>query len=123
MRQRPGMAELERLAEAILRDAPLPEDRKSLSYDQRMALKAQFIAAYDRDHGAADMEEEIKLFTALYPEDAEGSVEILNRRLATEIRAGKWDESPSALITLLMQQVRARLVRTNPRYLKSTLGE
>jgi hypothetical protein len=123
MRQRPDTAELERLAEAILRDTPLPDDRQDRTYEQRMALKAQSIAAHDRENGVADMEEEIALFAVLYGEDAEARVETLNRRLATEIRAGVWDEAPPALNALLMQQVRARLVRTNPRYLKATLGE
>ncbi len=131
MRQRPDTAELERLAEAILRDAPLPDDPKARSYEQRMALKALSIAAYDWDHGAAGMVSEIDLFTTLYGadavEEAEGNagarIEALNRRLAAEVRAGKWDEAPPVLIALLMQQVRARLVRTNPRYLKATLGE
>ena len=31
--------------------------------------------------------------------------------------------APPALIALLMGQVRARLARTNPRYLKATLGD
>ena len=131
MKQRPGAAELERLAEAILRDAPLPDDPKVRSYEQRMAMKARAIAAYDRDRGAADIAEEIDLFTALYGEDAvaqargdgEARLEALNRGLAAEIRAGKWDEAPPALIALLMGQVRARLARSNPRYLKAALGE
>ena len=131
MRQRPNTAELDRLAEAILHDAPLPDDPKARSYEQRMALKALSIADYDRQHGVAGMVSEIDLFTALYGADIveevegndEGRIEALNRRLATEIRAGKWDEAPPALIALLMQQVRVRLVRTNPRYLKATLGE
>lgn len=131
MRQRPDADEFERLADAILRDAPLPEDRKALSYEQRMALKARGIAAFDRRHGEADMEEEGALFAALHGEDAvknaeendEARIELLNRRLASDIRVGKWDEAPSAFIALLTGQVRARLARTNPRYLKATLGE
>lgn len=123
MRQRPDAAEFERLADAILRDAPLPEDRKALSYEQRMALKAQGIAAFDKERGAADMEEELALFAALYGQDNCASIEALNRRLADEIRAGKWDESPDALTTLLMSQICARLERSNSKYLKATLGE
>lgn len=131
MRQRPDAAELERLADAILRDAPLPGDPKDRSYEQRMALKAQSIAAYDREHGAAGMEEEIELFAAFYGEqivkkagdDDKIRIAALNRRLAGEIRVGVWDETPPALIALLMGQVRARLARSNPRYLEATLGE
>lgn len=131
MRQRPGAAELERLAEAILRDQPLADDPKERSYEQRMALKALSIAAYDRDHGAAGMEEEIELFTALYGgeitktggDDDRARLAALNLALATDIRGGVWDAAPPALIALLMGQVRARLARTNPRYLKATLGE
>ena len=123
MRQRPDTAQLERLADAILRAAPLPDDPKARSYEQRMALKAQSIVAYDRERGAADMEEELSLFAALYGQDTGPSIEALNRRLADEIRAGKWDKAPPALASLLMKQVRARLVRSNPKYLKATLGE
>lgn len=131
MRQRPDAAGLERLADAILRDAPLPDDPKARSYEQRMALKALSIAAYDRDHGAADIAEEIDLFTALYGEelmkrgghDDKGWIATLNCVLATQIRVGELDEAPPALIALLMAQVRARLARSNPRYLKATLGE
>lgn len=131
MKQRPDTVELQRLADAVLRDNPLPDERKTCSYEQRMALKAQSIADYDREHGAAGMEEEIDLFTALYGEEVmkvggdedEVLIKALNLCLATEIRAGKWDEAPSALIALLMGQVRARLARSNPKYLKATLGE
>ncbi len=45
----------------------------------------------------------------------------LNRRLAAEIRAGAWDAALPALRDLLMAQVRARLARTNPKYLKARL--
>ncbi|MBE9553741.1 MAG: hypothetical protein IMF05_09800, partial [Proteobacteria bacterium] len=129
--QRPDTAELERLAEAVLREHPLPDDRQDRSYEQRMALKARSIADYDRKHGAAGVVEELALFTTLYGPDAveevegndEARIEALNRRLAAEIRACKWDEASPTLIALLMQQVRARLIRTNPRYLKTTLGE
>jgi hypothetical protein len=130
MRQRPGAAELERLAEAILRDDPLPDDPNSRSYEQRMALKALSIAAHDRDHDTADLIEEIDLFAALYGEEitnevgSEDAARIvaLSRRLAGEIRTGMYDEPPPSLMALLMAQVRARLARSNPKYLKATLG-
>jgi hypothetical protein len=118
MRQRPDAAELERLAEAILREHPLPDDPKARSYDQRMALKALSIAAYDRERGAGDMVSEIDLFATLHGADAVDAV-----RLADEIRGGNWDEAPPALIALFMAQVSARLARSNPKYLKATLGE
>ena len=129
MRQRPGPDELERLAAAILGDNPLPEDPKARSYEQRLAAKALSIAAYDREHGTADLAEELRLFAALWDDetvaaaadDDESRVAVLNRRLATEIRAGDWDSAPPALETLLTTQVRARLARTNPKYLKARL--
>jgi hypothetical protein len=131
MRQRLNAPGLERLAEGILREHPLPDDPKDRSYEQRMALKALSIAAYDRDHGATDMAEEIDLFTALYGEeitkrggyDDKVRIGALNGVLAIDIRVGRWDEAPPALIALLMAQVRARLARSNPKYLKATLGE
>lgn len=123
MRQRPDAAEFDRLADGILGAAPLPEDRKALTYDQRMALKARSIAKFDRKRGDTDLNEELALFAILYDGDAGASVEEMNRRLADEIRAGKWDDAPGALKALLMQQVCARLERSNPKYLKSVLGE
>ncbi len=130
MRQRPDAAELERLAEAILRDNPLADDPKARSYNQRMAVKALSIAAYDRDLGAAGLVEELELLTALYGEeitetggsDDAARIAVLNRRLAAEIRTGMYDEPPRSLIALLMAQVRARLARSNPKYLKATLA-
>jgi len=131
MRHRPDAAELERLAGVILRDNPLPDNPKARSYEQRMALKAQSIAAYDREHEAADLAEEIDLFAALYGEeimkadgyDDEARIAAQNLVLATDIRVGLWDEAPPALTALLMHQVRARLARSNPKYLKATLDE
>ena len=129
MRQRPGPDELERLAAAILGDAPLPDDPKARSYEQRLAAKALSVAAYDREHGTADVTEEIELFTALYGEEVmkrrsrndTAPVEVLNMVLVDQIRAGVWDEPTAALQTLLMRQVHARLARTNPKYLAARL--
>ena len=123
MRQRPDATEFNRLADKILAEAPLPEDRKAWSYDQRMAMKARLIAEFDRARGNTDVEEELALFAILYDGESGESVEELNRRLAGEIRAGKWDDAPAALQALLIQQVSARLERSNPKYLKAMLGE
>ena len=123
MRQRPDATEFNRLADKILAKAPLPEDRKAWSYDQRMAMKARLIAEFDRARGNTDIEEELALFAILYDGESGESVEELNRRLAGEIRAGKWDDAPAALQALLIQQVSARLERSNPKYLKAMLGE
>ena len=131
MRQRPGPDELDRLAAAILGDDPLPDDPKARSYEQRLAAKAQAISVYDREHGAADIAEELRLFEAMWgraeveasgPDD-EDRLATLNRRLAAEIRSGDWHAAPDALRALLMQQVRARLARTNPKYLKARMPE
>jgi hypothetical protein len=127
MRQQPGPDELARLAAAILGDDKLPEDRSARSYEQRLAAKALSIAAYDREHAAVDRGEELRLFgadtVAAAASDDETRIAALNRRLATEIRAGDWDEPTDALKTLLMAQTRARLARTNPKYLKARLSE
>ena len=131
MRQRPGPEELERLAAAMLGGEPLPPNPKARSYGQRLAAKALSIAGYDREHGAADLAEELRQFAdswdadtvAAAGNDDDARVTALNRRLAAEIRAGLWDDAPPALIALLMAQVRTRLARTNPKYLKARLEE
>jgi hypothetical protein len=123
MRQQPGPDELARLAAAILGDDKLPEDRSARSYEQRLAAKALSIAAYDREHAAVDRGEELADTVAAAASDDETRIAALNRRLATEIRAGDWDEPTDALKTLLMAQTRARLARTNPKYLKARLSK
>lgn len=131
MRQRPGPEELERLAAAIIGDDLLPQDPKARSYEQRLAAKALAIARYDRAHGASDRAEELRLFEGLWGaaavaaagSDDECRLEALNRRLAGEIRGGEWDHVPPALTALVMAQVRARLSRTNPKYLKTRMAE
>jgi len=131
VRQRPGPKELERLAAAILGGEPLPPDPKARSYGQRLAAKALAIAGYDREHGATDLAEELRRFAdswdahtvAAAGNDDDARVTALNRRLAAEIRAGFWDDAPPALLVLLMAQVRMRLARTNPKYLKARLEE
>lgn len=127
MKQRPGTAGLLRLAAAVLGKFPLPDDKQDYGYEQRMALKALSIAASDREHGAADMAEELDLFIALYGKEIVASggddddvrVASLNHLLAGDIRVGMWDEAPPALLDLLMAQTRARLRRVNPKYLKA----
>ncbi len=127
MRQRPDADELKRLAEAILREAPLPADPKARSYEQRLAAKARAIAEYDSTYGEIDMARDIACFAALYGAAAvndagdgdDERIAALSRRLAREIRAGGWDAAPDALRALLSTQVRARISRVNPKYLKA----
>lgn len=131
MRQRPDAVELERLADRVLREAPLPEDPKARSYEQRMALKALSVARRGRERAKAEIAAELDAFARLYGgavvrqagDSDETRVAALNRRLAAEIRNGDWDAAPDALKALLMTQVRARLRRSNPRYLEAALGE
>ncbi len=127
MRQRPDTEELARMAGDILRAAPLPDDPNARSYEQRMALKALSIVEFDREHGTTDMAEEIELFAALFGEeivkrggqDDRLRIAALNMVLVNQIRAGVWDEATVALKAVLMQQVRARVARVNPKYLKA----
>jgi hypothetical protein len=130
VRQRPDAQELERLADEILQDTPLPDDPRARTYEQRMALKSRSIADYDRVYGAADTELELSLFAELYGADMveraaddTANLRSLNRQLAAEIRRGQWDRERGRLVPLLMEQVRARLARTNPKYLNARLGK
>lgn len=131
MRQRPDARELELLAAAILGSEGPPPESKAHNYMQRLAAKALAVATYDRKHSAADRAEELRLFTELVGaakvaaagSDDDGRIAALNRRLAGQIRRGRWDNAPPALHALLMEQVRARLARTNPKYLKARMPE
>lgn len=117
MRQRPGADELLDLARRTLRDDESP----GTSYTARMAASAQAIANREIETADADAKAERVLFEAFYGarQVADVSLADLNRRLALEIRDGKWDAGDGELEELLLEQTRARLRRNNPKYLKA----
>ncbi len=117
MKQRPDADELLELARRVLRD----DESRGTSYAARMAANARAIAQRGIETGEADDRIEFALFEKLYGAKgvADAGLADLNRRLAAEIRGGEWDTAPDALRALLKAQVRARLARVNPKYLKA----
>lgn len=125
MRQRPDTAALLRAARQALLDEVVPQLSSRAKYAALMVASAMATAGRDLDSGQAPAGEELALFRALYGaeavaaagDDPDAALLALNRRLAKEIREGKWDGIPDGLKALLIGQVRLRLARTNPKYL------
>jgi hypothetical protein len=93
----------------------LPAERR---YDGLMIGNAVAIAARElADHGAAAQAAAERL-AGFYGEPG-GEPERLERRLAAEIRAGRYDagEGRAALLALLRAEVRDRLRMANPKAL------
>ncbi len=117
MKQRPDADELLELARRALRG----DQSAGTSYAARMAANARAIAQRGIETGEADASAERALFEKLYgaKDAADAGLADLNRRLAAEIRGGEWDAGGGELDKLLLEQTRARLRRSNPKYLKA----
>lgn len=117
MKQRPDADELLELARRALRG----DQSAGTSYTARMAANARAIAQRGIATGEADASAERALFEKLYgaKDAADAGLADLNRRLAAEIRGGEWDAGGGELDKLLLEQTRARLRRSNPKYLKA----
>lgn len=112
-----------RQAALDLIEPDMPGDRK-----YRLLMVANVFAIALRDLAGSDApdETELGLFEKLYGVDAVRAaggdagerLAALNRRLAAEIRDGRWDESSRPLMDLLLHQVRTRIARSNPKYFK-----
>lgn len=128
MRNSPDAAELLRVArETLLNELldALPEDRH---YAMRMAANALAMAAREAATGEADLVKELRLLAELYGEEAvqaAGSnlrerIAKMNKRFAADIRDGIFDGAcAQGVQALLMDQVRARLAISNPKYLEA----
>jgi len=127
MRNNPDATALLYIARDTLLDELLeliPEERR---YAMRMAANALAIAAREAEIGEADLIDELRLLSELYGNDvvqAAGAnlherIAKINKRFARDIRDGIFDGAcAQGVQSLLMDQVRARLRISNPKYLK-----
>ncbi len=130
MIRRPDSANLLRAARRTLLDAVAPALSGAARYNALMVANAMAIVLRDLDAGDNAEREELALFEALYGTetvDRAGAgdaarLDALGRRLAAEIRDGKWDDASPALMALLRARVRAKLARSNPNFLAASDG-
>lgn len=127
MRNSPDAADLLRVTrETLLNELldALPEERR---YAARMAANALAMAAREAETGEADLVKELRLLAELYGEDVVQSaganlherIAKMNKRFARDIRDGIFDGACAPGVqALLMDQVRARLAISNPKYLE-----
>lgn len=130
MRNSPDAAGLLRAArETLLNELldALPEERR---YAVRMAANALAMAAREAETGEADLVKELRLLAELYGEDVVQSaganlherIAKMNKRFASDIRDGIFDGAcAQGVQALLMDQVRARLAISNPKYLEAAI--
>ena len=124
----PDATELLAIARSTLLDKLLPRVPEELRYDALMIANAMAIAAREHAAGEAAAQRERARLSALLSEHdelrpgadltAEGAG--LKRRLATQIRAGRFDEADrKALLDHLAQTAADELAVSNPRALES----
>lgn len=123
MRDGPGGAVLLGIARAKLLGELLPSLPPEQLYTARMIANAMAIAARELGTDAAQIDQEaIRRIVELYrlaglasPPPGRASAEEMERRLAADIRGGRFDAAGPALRTLLDWQVEQRLRLANPK--------
>ncbi len=123
MRDGPPGAVLLTIARAKLLGELLPSLPADQVYTARMIANAMAIAGRElgSDRAALEREEALRI-AALYREAGlaepppELGVEEMERRLAADIRAGRFDAATRALQALLEWQVAERLKLANPKF-------
>jgi len=125
MRNRPNAVELIEAAEKLLSDEVAPELSKRQRYNVALIASAMGIARRELRGGLSPFRGELAALQALYgrnPDEApEAALDRLNRRFASDLRAGRFDGNDRdrrAAMTLLREDVFARLAEDNPRYEK-----
>lgn len=128
MNNRPDGADLLRVARKLLREDLAESIPREQRYEALMIANAMAIAERESEAGDRDLQDELRMLTELYGEEAAGGagsglrekVATLNRRLAKDIRAGVLDGAcAQGVRVLLTAQVVARLRISNPKYLKA----
>jgi len=120
MRDRPTAPDLLETAQAVLRARLLPALPRDLKYDALMVLNAIGIAARQTAAGEAPVQEARARLAALY-DAPDTSLEVLEARLAADIRAGRFDPGTGqrgAVFAHLWQTTRAKATESIPKALK-----
>ena len=86
-------------------------------YEARMIANVLGIAARELTQGQDSYGAECAALASLYPGTGEAQLEPLRRRLAEEIRAGRWDAEPAAH-QALRKMATAQLQISNPKALQ-----
>ncbi len=129
MRSRPNALELLAIAEQTLCTEIAPDMSRRQRYNVALVASAMGIARRELAGGIYAWEDELDTLRSLYPsdpmEEPESALWRLSQRLASDFRAGVYDENgkeQKAAVELLCRNVLARLEEDNPRYDKlSTL--
>lgn len=120
MRDRPIAHELLEAAQEVLSDKLLPALPQELTYSALMVLNAMGIAARQAAAGDAPLEAARSRLSALYGDEA-SALPALERRLAAEIRAGRFDPGAAdraAVFKHLWETTRAKAAESSPKALR-----
>lgn len=100
----------------LLRTEVTPVLPGSLRYTAAMIVNAMAIAARELEHGPANRAEVRALLVRLYPEAPDAaSLDDLQRRLAHDLRAGRFDQDPDGCLRALLRgRTRLRLKISAP---------
>jgi hypothetical protein len=128
MNDRPDAAELLAIARQTLLDTLLPRLPADQRYTALMIANAMAIASREHAAGDAAAQAELSRLRELFAEHAKplagaalaAALEGYNRRLATEIRHGRFDDRERAALRVHLEKTTAdKLAVANPRALKS----
>ncbi len=128
MNDRPDATELLEIARRTLLDEILPRLPEELRYSARMVANAMAIAAREHAAGDAAAQAELARLRNLFAERPQpltgaalhAALAGYNRRLATEIRAGRFDSRERAALLAHLEKTTAdKLAVANPKALKN----
>jgi len=122
----PDAIKLLAIARATLLDKLLPHIPEELRYDALMIANAMAIAVREQANGAAAVQAELARLRGLFDERAkplasgalDGALDGYRKRLATDIRNGRFDGAErAALLAHLAQTAADELAISNPKAL------
>jgi len=123
MKNRPEAADLLVIARDALTRQILPKLPESERYTALMIANAMAIARREIEADDAPLRAELSRLRELYPDaprdvpvsELRATVERCNRRLARDIRAGRHDSEPAALLEHLRRTTKEKLAISNPK--------